>query len=101
VSDLSVENTRVGGGFDQQIGRSTGLNGSVGYTWSDYRGVSRSDSTLDANLGISRSFNKYLSAGASYGYQNNQNTSSGFQPGRFAPRDYERHTATGSVTVTF
>jgi hypothetical protein len=101
VSDLTVENTRIGGGFDQQIGRATNLNGSVGYTWSTYRGVDRSDSTLDANVGISRSFNKYLSAGASYMYQNNQNTSTGFQPGRFAPRDYDRHTATASVTVTF
>ena len=101
VNDLTVANTRVGGGFNQQIGRSTHLAGNVGYTWSSFRGVDRTDNVLDAGLNLSRGFNKYLSASLGYTYQDNNNTSTGFQPGRFRPRNYERHTATGSVTVTF
>ncbi|MGC4071997.1 MAG: outer membrane beta-barrel protein [Nibricoccus sp.] len=101
VTNVAVENTRVGAGFDEQIGRGTSLGGTVGYTWSSYRGVTRTDSVLDASLTISRTFNKYLSASAGYTYQYNQNSSTGFQPGRYLPTSYERHTVMGSVTVTF
>jgi hypothetical protein len=102
VSDRTVEYTRVGAGFNQQFGRSTNLNGSVGYTWSDTRGVDSSNDTLEAALSLGRTFNKYLSASVGYSYVDNQNSSvPEFRAGRFAGRSYERHTVTGSVTATF
>ena len=101
VSDLSVENTRVGGGFNQRFGRATSLSGNVGYSWSTFRGVDRSDNALDAGLSLSQHFNKYLSASLGYTYEDRQSDATGFQPGRFTPRNYERHTGTASVVVTF
>jgi outer membrane protein assembly factor BamA len=106
ANDYSIESTRVSGGFDERIGRSTTLSGSAGYNWTDTRGTDRSDSRLDAGLSLSRSFNKYFSASLGYTYEQNDTTSTETdeptpQFGRFAPRDYDRHTATASVTVTF
>jgi len=101
ANDFSVENTRVSAGFAQQIGYSTSLSGSVGYSWATFRGVSRSDNALSANLGLSRSFNKYLSAGVNYTYTLNENDSAGIQTTRFAPRDYERHTVSAYISTTF
>jgi hypothetical protein len=77
ANDFSVQNTRIGAGFDQHIGRSTHLSGSVGYRWSTYRGADRDDNSLDASLGLSRSFNKYLSASLGYTYQDNNNSTTG------------------------
>ena len=101
AADTATENTRVGGGFNQSIGRSTNLAGSVGYSWVSHRGVTRKDTILDAGLTLSHPFNKYLRASLGYTYEDNNSHATGFQPSRFAPRNYERQTATGSVTVTF
>jgi hypothetical protein len=102
ITDRTTENTRVGGGFNQQLGRTTALTGSAGYTWSDTRGIDSSYSALDASLGLSRSFNKYLSAALNYTYTENQSGDNGtVQLGRFARSDYERHTLMASATVTF
>ncbi len=102
AADTSTENTRTSAGFNQSIGRSTNLAGSVGYSWVSHRGVSRKDTILDAGLNLSHTFNKYLRASLGYTYEDNNSDASGFQPTtRFAPRNYERQTATGSVTVTF
>ena len=56
VSDRTVEYTRVGGGFTQQFGRSTTLAGSIGYTWSDTRGINDSNNTLEGSLSLTRNF---------------------------------------------
>ena len=101
ANDFSVENTRVSAGFAQQIGLSTSLTGSVGYGWSTFRGSSRTDNTLNASLGLSRGFNKHLSAGVNYTYMLNQNDSAGVQTTRFAPRDFERHTVNAFISTTF
>jgi Putative beta-barrel porin 2 len=101
INDLSSENTRISGGFSQQIGRSTSLSGEAGHSWSTIRGIDREDTILDASLSLSRTFNKYLSANLGYTYQIVDTSASGIQPGRYAPRDYDRHTATISATVTF
>jgi hypothetical protein len=102
IANRTVENTRVGGGFNQQLGRSTSLNGAAGYTWSDTRGIDNSDTALDASLNLNRTFNKYLSASLDYTFLDNQSSSSGpTRLGRFAERDYVRQTIMGSVTVTF
>jgi hypothetical protein len=101
VVDTATENTRLGIGFNQTIGRSTSLAGNLGYNWITHRGSDRNDSIFDAGLTLSHTFNKYLRASTGYTFARNDSSSTGFQPGRFAPRDYERHTATGSLTVTF
>lgn len=101
VADTSTENTRVSGGFHQSIGRSTNLAGSIGYSWVTHRGIIREDTIFDAGLTLSHTFNKYLRASLGYTYEDNNSDATGFQPTRFAPRSYERQTATGSVTVTF
>ncbi len=102
AADTATENTRASAGFDQSIGRSTNLSGGVGYSWVSHRGSVRKDTILDAGLSLSRNFNKYLRASLGYTYEDNNSDATGFQPTtRFAPRNYERQTATGSLTVTF
>ncbi len=101
LTDLSIENNRVSAGFDQQFGRSTNLTGNAGYAWQTTRGTDREDRIIDANLQLSRTFNKYLTVGAGYTYQNNDTFSSGSQPGRFGPRDYDRHTVKLTASLTF
>jgi hypothetical protein len=101
VSDFTVERTQISGGFNQQIGLSIGVNGSVGYSWNDFRGRDRTDNVLDANLGAGKAFNKYLSVGANYTFQQVENSGADVIRTRFSGRDYTRHVATGSITVTF
>ncbi len=101
ANNLAVENTRVGGGFDQKIGRLTNLNGSLSYSWRSYRGVTRDDTILDASLAISRPFTRNLRGSLRYGYVDNNTDALGNQFTRVTPRNYERHTVTASATFTF
>ena len=101
ANNLAVENTRVGGGFTQKIGRVTKLDGSISYNWRSYRGVTRDDTILQAGLTLSRPFTRNLHGSLSYGYVDNNTDALGNQFTRVAPRNYERHTVTGSATFTF
>ncbi len=101
ASDLSATSTNVAATVTERIGLVTTAIATVSYHWVDYRGIDRKDRMLQASLSLNRPFNKYWSAGLSYQYQRNDDTSSGFQPGPYPGRDYDRHVATLSIINTF
>ncbi|WP_342750684.1 outer membrane beta-barrel protein [Termitidicoccus mucosus] len=101
ASDVSATTTNVAATVTESIGLATTAIGTVSYNWIDYRGINRKDQMLQVHLSINRPFNKYWSAGLSYQYQHNNDDSSGFQPGRYFGRDYDRHVVTLSITNIF
>jgi hypothetical protein len=101
ATDLTAVNTNVSLGVTERIGLATILTGTIGYQWVDFRGIDRSDAILTGRLNASRTLSKHWSLAANYEYTNVKNDQTGFQPGRFSMRDYDRHLVSASVTNTF
>jgi hypothetical protein len=105
ATDLSVENTRVSAGVTQSVGLATSIGVNLAYYWRDFRGVDRSDETLDASLNIGYKFSRNWSAGAAYSYQNNRTDGEDMMVNpayfRMRPNDYERHLVSVYVTNVF
>lgn len=101
ATDLSVVNTQANLSVEEKVGIATHLQGLIGYSWRDYRGVDRSDRTLDASLTASHQLTHFWSAGASYAYQKNTTDAQNLTgPLAFRMRAYDYHRHTVSIFVT-
>lgn len=104
ATDISVVNTQASLSVEEKIGIATHLQGVIGYSWRDYRGVNRSDRTLDASLTASHQLTHFWSTGATYTYQKNTTdgeNATGPLAFRMRAYDYNRHTVSIFVTNVF
>jgi hypothetical protein len=101
TADSSIQETTTGGasGFlsqsvgvrvDHELLRNVLLNGSLGYTDDDYTGISRTDDTVRAGLGLKYLLNRNLSLGLGYDYTDKDSDAAG--------NDYTRNVV--GVTLT-
>lgn len=103
ATDMSVNNTNVNLGLTEKIGYQTDANASIGYTWRTYPHNAYKDDTLEINFGLTHHYNKYLSAGVSYQYQDN-NSNGAPAAGIIIngnPHDFSRHLVSLFVTTEF
>lgn len=104
ATDISVVNSQVNLSVQEKIGFATHLQGQLGYSWRDYRGVNRNDRTLDASLSLDHQLTHYWTTGASYTYQKNT-TNAENSPSLLAYRmralNFDRHMISIYVTNVF
>jgi hypothetical protein len=103
TSNFSVVTTSVTTGVTENIGLATTLTGSVIYTWRDYRGITRHDSVLEADLSLQHALTRHWNIGTSYTFQDNATSTPAtrFVAARYALDSYVRHVVTVSLGCAY